>query len=87
MSQTVVDNDQRQRVRDGILRHLGIHPDASDTPEGIRDWWLPPADANVAPALLVEVLDDLVVAGIMRRRRLPDGGILYAAARAPRLRS
>ena len=56
-----------------------------DTPEGIRRWWLPAEDANVEPALLNEVLEDFVAAGIMRRRRLPDGGVVYVAS--PRDRS
>jgi hypothetical protein len=80
-----VDDEPRRRVREGILRHIEIYPDGSDTPEGIRRWWLPWRDSTVDPALLDEVLEELVAAGVMRRRRLPDGGVVYVAS--PRERS
>jgi hypothetical protein len=75
-----VGDEAKRRVREAILRHIVINTAASDTPEGIRRWWLPPADATVEPALVQDVLEEIVAAGYMRRRRLPDGGVVYAAA-------
>jgi hypothetical protein len=71
----------RRSVRDAILMHLRIHPDASDTASGIRDWWLRAAGCEEDPALVESVLDELVRGGIMKQRHLPDGGVLYSAAR------
>jgi hypothetical protein len=75
-----VDEESKRRVREAILRHIAINLDACDTGEGIRRWWLPPAEANVEPALVEKVLDEMVMSGEMRRRRLPDGGVVFCAA-------
>jgi hypothetical protein len=56
------------------------YPFASDTPDGIRRWWLPADLAAIDPRELTGVLDELVAEGLMRRVQLPDGGVLYASA-------
>jgi hypothetical protein len=74
-------DEERQRVRDAILKHIGTYPDASDTPEGIRRWWLADASSAATPEVLHAVLEEFVADGVMRRRRLPDGGVVYLSAR------
>jgi hypothetical protein len=76
-------DQQRERVRDAIVDHLRKHPDASDTSDGILMWWLPAA-MQQDPALVEDALDELVTGGVMRRRNLPDGGVLFSAARPRR---
>jgi hypothetical protein len=63
-----------------VLAYLAQHPRAADTADGIRRFWL--ADCGAHALEEVEyVLDRLVRKGIMARRRLPDGGMLYVDAR------
>jgi hypothetical protein len=61
-----------------IQRYLEVNPDAADSAEGIRRWWLPPALAEESPGTVEEALDRLVAAGVITRRPLPDGRVLYA---------
>jgi len=61
-----------------IRRYLEVNPDAADSAEGIRRWWLPPALAEESPGTVEEALDRLVAAGVITRRPLPDGRVLYA---------
>jgi len=55
----------RDSVSQEILRYLLVHPDARDSAEGIRVWWLRPGCE--ATALEVEeALDDLIDRGWVR---------------------
>jgi hypothetical protein len=79
----VVDETCRveSRLRDAIVDYVRAHPDASDSIEGIRFWWLPPDEREEDLELVARVLEQLVAAGAMQRRRLPDGGVVYSAKR------
>ena len=59
-----------------IERYLAAHPNASDTLEGVRDWWL--ADLGVLlPLTLVQTaLDRLTALGVISARPIP-GDIVY----------
>jgi hypothetical protein len=67
-----------QVIAHTIQRYLEVNPDAADSAEGIRRWWLPPALAEESPGTVEEALDRLVAAGVISRRPLPDGRVLYA---------
>jgi hypothetical protein len=67
-----------QVIAHTIRRYLEVNPDAADSAEGIRRWWLPPALAEESPGTVEEALDRLVAAGVITRRPLPDGRVLYA---------
>jgi hypothetical protein len=73
--------EERRVVRDAIVAHLLKHPEASDTAEGICSWWLGPLEREEDVIVVEEALEDLVISGVMRRRQLPDGGVVYYAAR------
>jgi hypothetical protein len=60
-----------------IRRYLFEHPNACDTLEGVRVWWL---RGRVPDALVQQALNALVARGLVERRRLPGGGAIYAAA-------
>ena len=71
--------NQRQLCA-ALRRHLESYPDAADSLEGIRQWWLPES-LRVAPLeLLQEAVEVLVADGEMRRKPLPDGTTLYTGA-------
>jgi hypothetical protein len=67
-----------------VATYLSMHPNAADTAEGIRRWWLArvlaaeaTADAQIGDVL--SALDLLVERGVVVRRRLPGGRFIYAA--------
>lgn len=62
-----------------IRAYLAAHPDAADSVEGIRQWWLPDSLAHVSLVVLRQALDRMVRRAELRRMRLPDGSDLYAA--------
>jgi len=72
------DDDPVQVIADTIERYLDQNPDAADSAEGIRRWWLPPGLSEEAPETVEEALDRLVASGVIRRQPLPDGRVLYA---------
>lgn len=43
-----------------ILRYLSQHPDASDTIDGIRQFWFPDWPAVVSERVVLEALQELV---------------------------
>jgi hypothetical protein len=67
-----------QEVESAVQRYLEAHPNAFDTVEGIRTWWL--AGLEPTPAAVQAALDRLVERGIAVEKPLPDGRIGYAAA-------
>ncbi len=70
----------RRHVHDAIVGHLQANPAASDTPEGIRQWWLDVRSRAADLDLVTDVLNALVLEGVMKRRQLPDGGVVYSGA-------
>jgi hypothetical protein len=60
-----------------LLNYFAVHTGAADSIEGIRRWWLPNHLA-VRPAELEAALEQLVQAGELTRRQLPDFVTLYA---------
>ena len=69
----------RQQLLDAIVDYVRDHPQATDTAEGIRTWWVPDAVLS-SEAVLDQVLDALVEEGVLRRERLPGGGELFVVA-------
>jgi len=64
-------------VADEIARYLYAHPDAADTLDGIRRWWLPRVRLEETAAQIEEALDELVRRGVVVRQVLADGTVLY----------
>ncbi|RPI57886.1 MAG: hypothetical protein EHM55_00100 [Acidobacteria bacterium] len=72
-----MDDERRHSVRTAIMRHLDVYPDASDTVEGIRGFWLSALEDEADPSLVESVLDALVSDGVLWMRRLRDGGVIF----------
>jgi hypothetical protein len=64
-----------------IARYCAEHPNAADSVDGVRRWWL--ADPAIPLADLEEALDAMVEREMLDVRRLPDGTKVYFN-RAPR---
>ena len=77
-------NEHRQTeiITQQVLMYLKLHPDASDTVEGIAHWWLrlDLADAEA----LAAALDCLVESGLLERESGPDGTLRYRKAKRGR---
>ena len=81
------DDDAVRTIAVTLFDYIARHPDAADSLEGIRRWWLPGHTA-VCAAAVEAALERLVREGELTRQPLPGGGALYARRRAgmPRLR-
>ena len=66
----------------GIVRHLGTHPEARDTVEGIRRWWLSGQCGETSDADVLAALEQLLQHGRVTRMTLPDGTELFSGPRA-----
>lgn len=66
-------------VREGILRYLRRHPQASDTPTGICTWWLPAEGIYRTEVQVKAVLEGLVADAVLERIALGDA-VLYRRA-------
>lgn len=56
----------RDTVGQQILRYLLVHPDARDSADGIRVWWLQPGCEATAPEV-EDALEELIDRGWVRR--------------------
>jgi len=76
------DADDRRMVAlaKQILEYLVSHPQASDTAEGVRDWWL--ADSTPSSLELRAALQKLVADGSLVEHQMADGSTVYCARRA-----
>jgi hypothetical protein len=68
---------QRRGVIRGVLRYLISNPDAKDTTEGIRRWWLPEAYRERRRGELSEILQFLVSKNWLTVRMTPQKEKLY----------
>jgi hypothetical protein len=57
---------------------LRANPDAADSAEGVRQWWLTNENAKVALAVVDAALDKLISLGAVRMRILADGTRIYS---------
>jgi hypothetical protein len=71
------EHRQTEAIERQLSAYLEAHPEASDTVEGIRQWWMmEPADAEA----LAAALERLVERGILERTSGPDGRLRYRTA-------
>jgi hypothetical protein len=59
-----------------IERYLGAHPNASDTLQGVSDWWLAGLGGPLRADVLQAALDRLVERRVLEARPIP-GGVVY----------
>jgi len=71
-------------LEQALERYCADHPNAADSVEGVRRWWL--ADAAIPLGDVEDALAALVERGMLGVRRLPDGTDVYfnRASCAPR---
>jgi len=69
--------DQVSALAQDIERYLQERPNASDTVEGIRRWWVGGRWADVSATLMLTALDRLVERHVVAKRALSDGSVVY----------
>ncbi len=67
------------RVIYEIAQYMSRHPDARDTLEGIRDWWLP-SESSYTPAELQQALDILTGWGWLVKQTLVTQTLVYGVS-------
>ena len=66
------------RIRQEILAHIENHPRASDTTDGIAQWWLTTTASAPLP-LVNTALERLVAEGRIHRLAGSDGVVRFSA--------
>lgn len=64
---------------DEITRYLKAHPNAADTLEGVRKWWLGDLGRTGPVSRVQLALDQLMANGLLERRDIAGGQRLYMA--------
>ena len=72
--------DEVSALAQHIENYLAARPNASDTVEGIRRWWVGPPWTDASLELVSAALDLLLQRGIMRARMQADGSVRYFSA-------
>lgn len=61
-----------------VIEYLHQHPQAADSLDGIVQWWLPRQRYETARERIGQILEKLVVDGILRSQLLADGTAVYS---------
>lgn len=73
-----IGDADKANMRKGILLYLEMYPDAADSLNGIKDWWLSKQIYEKVDAESVyQVLEQLIEEGAIKKVSLMDGTILY----------
>jgi hypothetical protein len=77
------DRDARiEWVAATVEHYVTAHPNASDTLAGIHRWWLVNISFEEDTALLEAAVERLVERGVMTRRPLADGTVVFSGKAA-----
>ena len=69
-------------LQSAVRAYLQWYPQAADTLEGIRHWWLPDSMRSTPIELLRLALVEMLEGGELRCEALSDGSRLYALCRS-----
>jgi hypothetical protein len=67
----------KSQIARAILAYLRKHPDAQDTLDGILRDWLLEKGSTYKPAMVREVIKDLVLEGTILERTIPGADTIY----------
>lgn len=68
---------QVAQVMERVLRHLARNPQAGDTTDGVRHYWL--GDDALDPDIVERALRRLIARGVLYERILPSNEAWYGA--------
>lgn len=58
---------REQEITEAILEYFAEHPNASDTLEGIAEWWIMRQQVRFEVEMLANVLRHLTAAGLLQK--------------------
>lgn len=76
--------DERQREKElteAVLEYLAEHPQASDTLEGIAEWWVMRQQVRAEVKTLVKVLRRLTGSGLLEKIGYGDQAMYHLKAK------
>jgi hypothetical protein len=76
----------REELAARIERYCSLHPDANDTLDGVA-WWLVQQHLQDTRAEIADAAEYLVERGILTRRQLSDGTVLFGCRSTPNRRT
>ena len=79
-----MNSSRIDRVAEVIEAYLATHPEAADSVEGIARWWVGRGGVEAGIEDVQGALEQLVEAGSVQARTLPDGERVYSATPSPR---
>lgn len=71
------DNQRTIAIAEIIDRYVSRHPNAADTLEGVRSWWIAHHQPRASLEDVQRALDHLVARGRLARVTLADGTTVY----------
>lgn len=74
------DDELVRDLEQEISDYLQLHPNAADSVDGIRFWWLGPRRKDVSVDQVRRALAALVRKGVVRQTDLHDGHVIYRVA-------
>ena len=70
-----------QKIADEIARYMKNHASGADTLEGVTRWWIARQRLSEAEEKVREAVELLCDQGVIQKRILADGTILYSPAK------
>ena len=67
---------------EAIEDYLLQHPNAADSEQGIAKWWVPAMGLEASAQEVADALESLRGLGVLERKRLPGGRVVYRASGA-----
>ena len=68
---------KRGQLRIEIINYLRKNPNAGDSLKGVMSWWISSAHKNANAAKIEQVLEQLIIEGLVKKVSLIDGTFLY----------
>lgn len=72
------DYEMISSIQADVLGYLQEHPNAADSLDGIRQWWLTRQLARRSTIRVQKALDELVEAQLIDCRTMNDGRLVYS---------
>ena len=80
------EDQETAAIAQEISDYLTAHPNAADTVEGIVKWWLTRQRFESATDRVQKALDYLVAEGLVSKKAVAGGRVVYAVAKQQEMR-
>jgi hypothetical protein len=80
------ENKEKREACQHILGYLLDNPDASDTLDGIMEWWLLNQKIRFETRIVLQAVTKLVADGLIVEQRRPDSQTIYRINRSENIK-